>query len=79
MSVVQVKQQQIVVRINLQRKQMMMKKKKMNQFILNQVQVLDGKNDVKQFVYIDLKSKIQHLGFFFRLLNVIFRVLMHLI
>jgi hypothetical protein len=78
MSVVRVKQQQIVVRINIQRKQMMMKKK-MNQFILNQVQVLDGKNDVKQFVYIDLKSKIQHLGFFFRLLNVIFRVLMHLI
>jgi hypothetical protein len=50
MSVVRVKQQQIVVRINIQRKQMMMKKK-MNQFILNQVQVLDGKNDVKQFVY----------------------------
>jgi hypothetical protein len=79
MSVVRVKQQQIVVRINIQRKQMMMKKK-MNQFILNQVQVLDGKNDVKQFVYVDLKSKIQPLGFFFfRLLNVIFRVLMHLI
>jgi hypothetical protein len=50
MSVAQVKQQQIVVQINIQHKQMMMKKK-MNQFILKQVHVLGGKNDVKQFVY----------------------------
>ncbi len=49
-SVLQVKQQQIVAQINIKLKQMMMKKK-MNQFILNQVHVLDGKNDVKQFVY----------------------------
>jgi hypothetical protein len=46
---VQVKQQQIVVQINIKHKQMMMKKK-MNQFILNQVHVPGGKNDVKQFV-----------------------------
>jgi hypothetical protein len=51
MSVVQVKQQQIVVQINIKLKQMMMKKK-MNQFILNQVHVLDGKNDEKLFVII---------------------------
>jgi hypothetical protein len=56
MSVVQVKQQQIVVQINIKHKQMMMMKKKMNQFILNQVHVPGGKNDVKQFV--DYYNKI---------------------
>ena len=49
MSVVQVRQQQIVVQINIKLKPMMTKKK-MNQFILNPVHVLDGKNDVKLFV-----------------------------
>jgi hypothetical protein len=49
MAVVQVKQQQTVVQINIKLKQMMMMKKKMNLFILNQVHVLDGKNDVKQY------------------------------
>jgi hypothetical protein len=49
MSVVQVKQQQTVVQINIQHKLMMMKKK-MNPFILNQVHVPGGKNVVKQFV-----------------------------
>jgi hypothetical protein len=49
MAVVPVKQQQIVVQINNQHKPMMMMKKKMNLFILNQVHVLGGKNDVKQY------------------------------
>jgi hypothetical protein len=48
MAVVQVKQQQIVVLINSKPKRMMMMKK-MNLFILNQVHVLGGKNDVKQY------------------------------
>lgn len=56
MLVWQVKQQQIVVRINIRIKPMMMKKK-MNLFISNQVHVHDGKNDVKLFVF---------LGFVFR-------------
>lgn len=50
MSVFQVKQQQIVVQINIKLKQTMMKKKT-NQFILNQVFVPGGRNDVKQFVF----------------------------
>jgi hypothetical protein len=47
-----VKQPQTAVQINLKRRQMMMTMKKMNLFMSNQVHVHDGKNDVKQFVFI---------------------------
>jgi hypothetical protein len=43
-----VKQQQIAVQINLKHKPMTMMMK-MNPFILNQVHVLAGKNDAKQY------------------------------
>jgi hypothetical protein len=54
-SVLQVKQQLIVVQINIKIKQMMMKK--MNQFMSNQVHVLVGRNDEKQFVNFSIKLK----------------------
>lgn len=63
MLVWQVKQQQIVVRINIRIKPMMMKKK-MNLFISNQVHVHDGKNDVKLFVFLGFVSRWNTHSFF---------------
>jgi hypothetical protein len=54
MPVLPVKQQQIVVLINLKHKPMMMMK--MNLFILNPVHVLDGKNDVKQLLNVTFQG-----------------------
>jgi hypothetical protein len=48
MAVVPVKRQQVVVQLNIKPKQMMMMMMMENLFILNQVHVLGGKNDVKQ-------------------------------